>query len=122
MIRGLGIDLCGIARIEKVITERPRFLERVYTPAERARIAERGAQTAAGYFAAKEAVAKALGTGFVGFGFGDISIEPDEQGKPVATLTGGALARLLAVGGASVYVSITHEGGTAAAVAIIEAE
>ena len=122
MLRGLGLDLCEIRRIEKVIGDRPRFLARVYTAKEREAIARKGAQTAAGYFAAKEAVAKALGTGFVGFGFGDISIEPDDLGRPVARLSGGAAARLMAIGGVTVFVSITHDGGMAAAVAVIEGE
>ena len=67
MILGLGMDLIEVPRIAEMI-KTDRFLQRIYTPAERAAIAEKGAQTAAGYFAAKEAVAKALGTGFTGFG------------------------------------------------------
>ncbi len=126
MILGLGVDLCRIERIAKAI-ERPRFLERVYTPAERARIeaageARRG-ELAAGLFAAKEAVAKALGTGFNGFFADAVQIMPDDLGRPVCVLTGGALARAQTLAGGApfrVWVSITHEGGFAAAQAIIE--
>ena len=90
------------------------------TPAERARIARRGSETAAGLFAAKEAVSKALGTGFRGFGFQDIEVIPDAMGRPVCGLTGGALARLRAMGGLRVWVSISHSGGFAMAVAVVE--
>ena len=114
MMLGLGCDLCDVARIERAL-ENPRFLERVYTPAERARIARRGSETAAGLFAAK-----ALGTGFWGFGFQDIEVIPDAMGRPVCGLTGGALERLQAMGGLRVWVSISHSGGFAMAVAVVE--
>lgn len=120
MIRGLGIDLMDVSRIEGALNQHPRFMERVYSPAEQRAIMERGAETAAGYFAAKEAVAKALGTGFRGFSMKDISIENDEWGCPAAHLSAGALERFLALGGERVLVSITHVGGQAAAVAVIE--
>ena len=120
MILGLGTDLIDIARIERAMERHPRFLERVYTEAERSAIARKGAQTAAGYFAAKEAVSKALGTGFRGFSMADISVEPDELGRPVARLSGGALKRMEAVGGKRMLVSIAHAGGFASAVAVLE--
>ena len=119
MIAGLGIDLCEIARIEKAL-DRSRFLARVFTDGERERIARRGAKTAAGLFAAKEAVAKALGSGFDGFGPADVEILWDDAGRPSCRLTGGAEARLRAIGGAEAFVSITHDAGMAAAVAVIE--
>lgn len=65
MVLGLGLDLVEIGRIAKAC-EKPHFRARIFTPAENARIDERGAQTAAGIFAAKEAVVKALGTAFAG--------------------------------------------------------
>lgn len=122
MIRGIGLDLCEIARIERAI-EKEHFLKRVFTPGERARIrgasdARRG-EIAAGIFAAKEAVAKALGTGFDGFGPDAVEILPDAKGRPACALRGRALEL---AGSGSVHVSITHERGMAAAVAIIESE
>ena len=127
MILGIGLDLCGLERMSRAI-EKPHFVDRVYTPAEAERI--RGAslnrrpEIAAGLFAAKEAVAKALGTGLTGFGPADIEVTPDDAGCPRCTLSGGALARasLLCGEGAlfNVWVSITHDRGTAAAVAVIE--
>ncbi len=126
MILGVGIDLCEIARMEAAL-EKPRFAERVFTPAERARLdaarGKRRAEVAAGLFAAKEAVAKALGTGFVGFGPWDVEIVPDPAGRPVCRLLNGAAARAAALvegGEWTVHVSITHENGAAAAVAVAE--
>ena len=126
MILGVGLDLCDIARIAGAI-ERPRFLERVYTPAERTRIeaamGKRKDEIAAGLFAAKEAAAKALGTGFDGFGPGEIEILPDDRGRPRCHLRGGAdeAARVLSGGAYAIHLSITHESGMAAATAILEA-
>ena len=128
MILGIGLDLCDIGKIERAI-ERPRFLERVYTPAERARIeaapGARRAEIAAGMFAAKEAVAKALGTGFVGFFADAIEILPDAAGRPLCRLDGGARERALSLCGGNpyaVWVSVTHDAGFAAANAILESK
>ena len=122
MIRGIGLDLCDIGRMAKAI-EKERFLERVYTERERERIRiasdVRRGEIAAGLFAAKEAVAKALGMGFDGFGPADIEIVPDESGRPVCTLYHRA-AELLGTG--RIWVSITHESGMAAATAVREEE
>jgi len=120
LIAGLGLDICEIARIEKAM-ENPRFLARILTEGERERVSRRGANTAAGLFAAKEAVAKALGSGFDGFGFQDVEILWDEAGRPTCRLTGGAAERLRRIGGGNVFISITHDAGVAAAVAVVEA-
>ena len=117
----MGTDICRIERIAAAIAK-PRFLERVYTVAERERILAamggRRAEIAAGLFAAKEAVAKALGTGFDGFFADAVAILPDGR-----VLSGGALERAKALcgeGGFAVWVSISHEDGLAAATAILE--
>ena len=126
MILGIGLDLCEIHRIEKAIA-RAHFLERVFTAAERARILSvsgpRRGEIAAGLFAAKEAVSKALGTGIAGFGPADIEITPDAAGCPRCALHGGALDRARALAGGDsfrLWVSITHEQGMAAATAVME--
>ena len=125
MIFGIGIDLCEIERMRRAI-EKERFLCRVFTEREQTRILEasgvRRGEIAAGLFAAKEAVAKALGTGIAGFGFADIEIVPDDLGRPVCALHGGAAARAeqLCGGGWRVFVSITHERDMAAATAVLE--
>ena len=121
MILGTGLDIADIPRIKKAL-DNPRFLERVFQEEERARIAARGAQTAAGVFAAKEAVAKALGTGFTGFGPWDIRLTWSETGAPRVTLAGGAEERRRALGGGRIHLSITHCGDLAAAVAIVTDE
>lgn len=120
MILGVGLDLIEVERIAKAI-EKPHFLERIYSEEERECIARKGAQTAAGYFAAKEAVAKALGTGFAGFGPWDICVHCDELGKPEAVLKNKALSQINELGG-KLTISITHTAGMAAAVAIWSAD
>jgi len=122
MIAGVGTDLCQTSRIAEAL-ENERFLNRLYTPAERERLEnlcpERRAERAAGMFAAKEAVAKALGTGFSGFGFSDVEILYDDAGKPFVRLRNGALER---ADDASVHISISHDGGFALAFAVLERE
>ena len=119
---GVGVDLCGVARIERAI-EKEHFYERVFTPEERAYLNQKGkgrAQSAAAMFAAKEAVAKALGTGFSGGVMTwNISVVHNEKGAPVAELTGAAKERLEQIGGAGVQISLSHEGDSAIAFAVI---
>jgi len=110
MIIGIGVDLCDIRRVEKVLARfGDRFIERVFTQAERERARRRTqalhAATFAKRFAAKEACAKALGTGFAqGVFHSDMGVVNLPSGRPTMVLTGGALARLQA---------ITPEGRTA---------
>ena len=114
MCKGIGIDLCEIARMQTLLDE-GRSLRRMFTEEEQAYIAGKGAsaaQTMAGMFAAKEAVLKALGTGMT-IPMTDIVISHTELGQPVATLTGKAAAF-----GGTMLVSITHEAGMAAAFAV----
>jgi holo-[acyl-carrier protein] synthase len=129
MIIGLGSDLCDARRIAAVLERHgDRFLDRIFTPAERAK-AERRAnriETYAKRFAAKEACAKALGTGFrKGVFFRDMGVVNLPSGRPTMKLTGGALARLKAITPpgheATIDVSLTDEGPTAQAIVIIQA-
>ena len=126
MILGVGIDLCDIERMGRAI-EKGHFVDRVFAPAEAERVRAaselRRPELAAGLFAANEAVAKALGTGFNGFGAADVEIVPDAAGRPCCTLRRGALERANALAQGQpfgVWVSITHEKGYAAAMAILE--
>jgi holo-[acyl-carrier protein] synthase len=101
MILGVGTDLIDIRRIERTLNRfGERFLERVFTAAERAR-AEARYDRAAAYakrYAAKEACAKALGTGFrQGVYWRDIGVLNRPSGQPILRLTGGAAARLAAL-------------------------
>jgi holo-[acyl-carrier protein] synthase len=101
MIIGLGNDIIDIRRIEKAIERYgDRFLDRIFTPVERAK-SDRRAARAASYakrFAAKEACAKALGTGMSqGVFWRDMGVVNLASGRPTVALTGGALARLVAI-------------------------
>jgi holo-[acyl-carrier protein] synthase len=103
MILGLGSDICDIRRIEAAIARHgERFLSRVFTATERAKAARRferiQAATYAKRFAAKEAAAKALGTGFrKGVFFSDLGVVNLPSGQPTLQMTGGAAARLAAI-------------------------
>ncbi len=129
MIIGMGSDLCDVRRIEKSIARfGERFLDRIFTPKERERSErrKRSAESYAKRFAAKEACAKALGTGFrAGVFFRDLGVVNLPSGKPTMKLTGGALARLNALipAGfeAQIDLTITDEGPLAQAIVIISA-
>ena len=129
MILGIGTDLIDIRRIEQTIARHgERFINRIYTEAERAR-AERKANridTYAKRFAAKEACAKALGTGFrQGVFFRDMGVVNLPSGKPTLQLTGGALARLAAITPdgyeAQIDLALTDEYPLAQAFVVISA-
>lgn len=130
MILGIGSDLCDIRRIEKVLERHgERFIARVFTPVERAKAERRAGRvdTYAKRFAAKEACAKALGTGFRrGVFFRDLGVVNLPSGRPTMALTGGALARLQAItpGGmeARIDVSLTDEWPFAQAFVVISAQ
>ncbi len=129
MIIGLGSDIIDARRIGRVIDKYgERFLERIYTPAERAKAEGRKncVETYAKRYAAKEACAKALGTGFRrGVFWRDLGVVNLPGGKPTMRLTGGALKRLEAITPvgckASIALSLTDEGPTAQAIVIISA-
>jgi holo-[acyl-carrier protein] synthase len=129
MIIGLGSDICDARRVAQVLERHgERFLNRIFTPAERAKADRRAnrVETYAKRFAAKEACAKALGTGFRGGVFWrDMGVVNLPSGKPTMLLTGGARARLEAITPqgheARIDVSLTDEGPTAQAIVIIQA-
>jgi holo-[acyl-carrier protein] synthase len=129
MIIGLGSDLIDIRRIEKTLERHgERFIERIFTPVERA-AAERRVTKAATYakrFAAKEACAKALGTGLrAGVFWRDMGVVNLPGGRPTLELTGGAAARLLAITpagfAARIDLTLTDDYPLASAVVIISA-
>ena len=118
MIKGLGLDLCGISRMEKLLGDE-RFLNRYFGEDEIAYIRSKGknaAQTMAGIYAAKEAFSKALGTG-IAFELKEIRICHDAAGKPGYILSGKAeeLGQ-----GDSFLLSVSHDAGMAAAVCVRE--
>jgi len=123
-MKGLGIDLCEISRIEAAIAKNDRFLERWYTQEEQEYIracGKTGAQSAAAMFAAKEAFLKAVGTGIGrGIALTEIAVDHDELGAPQYMLTGAAAQKIGEMGAQRAWLSISHEGGMAAAVCVIE--
>jgi len=129
MIIGLGSDICDVRRIASVLDRHgERFLGRIFTAAERAKAEGRAnrVETYAKRFAAKEACAKALGTGFRrGVFWRDIAVVNLPSGRPTMKLTGGALMRLQTITPpgceAKIDVSLTDEGPTAQAIVIISA-
>ncbi len=130
MILGIGSDFCDARRIEKSI-ERfgARFTERVFTTLERAKAERRArpAETYAKRFAAKEACAKALGTGIArGVFWRDMGVVNLPSGQPTLELTGGAAARLKEMVPEGyeprIALSLTDEGPLSAAYVIISAE
>ncbi len=130
MILGLGSDITDVQRIARVLDRHgERFLDRVFTPTERARAERRKnrVETYAKRFAAKEACAKALGTGIRrGVWWRDMGVVNLPSGRPTMQLTGGALARLKAITPqgceARIDLTISDEGALAQALVIISAE
>jgi holo-[acyl-carrier protein] synthase len=129
MIVGLGSDLSDIRRIEKTLARHgERFTHRIFTELERTR-SERKADRAASYakrFAAKEACAKALGTGMRrGVFWRDMGVVNLRSGQPTMALTGGAQARLLEIMPAGcrpvIHLTLTDDHPYAQAFVIVEA-
>jgi holo-[acyl-carrier protein] synthase len=130
IVLGLGSDLCNITRIESSIARfGDRFLDRIYTDIERAKADKRVMTRAATYakrFAAKEACAKALGTGLRrGVFWRDMGVVNLPSGAPTLALTGGAAARLaeLTPSGYSavIHLTITDDHPWAQAIVLITA-
>src|SRR6185436_20922734 len=112
MIVATGIDIIEISRIEEVFERRgSRFRDRVFTDAEIAYCEPRGSKFAsyAARFAAKEAMMKALGTGWSnGVAWRDVEVLRGEKGAPSITLRGRALERFSLLGARKAHISMTH--------------
>ena len=129
MILGIGSDIADARRIAKVIDRHgERFLDRVFTPIERTRADRRRnrVETYTKRFAAKEACAKALGTGLrAGVWWRDMGVVNLPGGRPTMELTGGALRRLQVITPTGyeprIDVTITDEGPMAHAFVVISA-
>ena len=122
----LGIDLAEVGRMAAVLDRwGERFLMRVFEPGElnrKRRHPRAFAEHVAGRFAAKEAAMKALGTGWRGLTFREITVRRDPRGKPVLQFQGRALERARGLKVVSAEVSITHTSETAAAVVALLTE
>ncbi len=130
MIIGIGSDLCSIERIQRSLDRfGDRFINRVFTEAERARAEKRPFTRAGTYakrFAAKEAFSKAVGTGFKrGVFMRDIGVVNKSSGEPTLVLTGGAKERLDALiparHAAQIQLTMTDDHPFAMAIVIIAA-
>lgn len=122
MIRGIGVDVVAVARLRRWLDDE-RLLKRYFAGKERDAIYQRrdgAALSLAARFAAKEAFAKALGTGFRGFGLRDVWVVNDALGKPELHVSGNAAQALARIGGTRLWLSLTHEQEHAIAMVVIE--
>lgn len=122
MISGIGVDIVEIGRVERALTRHPRLKERLFTQTER-EYCETHARPFVHYalrFAAKEAVAKVLGTGMRRFRWRDIEVRRDGNGKPYPELYGGAAEAAEGAGVTRIYLSLsyTHASAVASAIAV----
>ncbi len=113
----IGIDIVKIERIEKFISKHPQKALKRFLHEEEIALAANSPQTIAGFYAAKEAVSKALGSGISAeCGFMDIKIHKDKKGAPYFTLSRAVTEKYHIE---ETALSITHDGGFAIAVATI---
>jgi len=126
LIYGIGNDVIEVKRVKNTIEKNPRFLAKYFTESEREYFNKRkmSPQTIAGYFSAKEAVSKAMGTGFRVFNMSDIEIAKDAWGKPEIVLIGKAFEYAKDNDIGSILISISHSEkyATAMAVAVLKEE
>jgi holo-[acyl-carrier protein] synthase len=123
MVKGVGTDLVEVARIERSLAKHgDRFAERILSAKEYAgyEISNKPADYVAKRFAVKEAVSKALGTGFsAGITWKDIELEHLESGQPYAVLHAKAKAKMEDFGAEGVYISLSDEAGLVSAFAVL---
>lgn len=111
---GVGTDVVDIAKFEAAITRTPSLVARLFTPAE----ATLNVQSLAARFAAKEALAKALGAPG-NLEWHDAEVVSLPSGQPTMVLRGTCLARATELGGTTTHLSLSHDGGIATAVLIL---
>ena len=116
MIVGVGIDVVDVARFADSLDRTPGLAERLFTPAER----RLGMSSLAARFAAKEAVAKALGAPS-GLHWHDAEVVSADSGEPSLTIKGSVAERAAELGVKTWHVSLSHDAGMASAVVIAEA-
>ncbi len=115
MIAGVGIDVVDVARFVATLERVPALRERLFTPDER----ELPAASLAARFAAKEAIAKALGAP-PGMSWQDATVRRVAGTQPVVEVTGTVLARATELGIARFHLSISHDAGIASAMVVAE--
>lgn len=124
MIKGIGIDLIELERLDKAIKKNEKFLEKIFSKAELSFIESRSynKSTISGIFSSKEAVSKALGTGISGFDWKDIEISHTSLGKPIVELKGKAKELSDRLGISAISLSISHDKEKAVSIAIAEGD
>lgn len=124
MIFGIGTDIVAVERFQRFIdTGKSAVIERLFTAAERSRCANRkdAASCMAARFAAKEAFLKALGTGLRGgISWLNMEVSNNTLGKPELGLSGKAAEQFQLNGLVSVHLSLSHDGGNAIAMVVLE--
>jgi holo-[acyl-carrier protein] synthase len=115
VIVGVGIDVVDVARFGQTLERTPRLLHRLFTDAE----ASLPLASLAARFAAKEALAKALGAP-VGLRWSDCTVVKDGAGRPELAVTGTVAARAAALGAVHLHLSLSHDAGIASAVVVAE--
>jgi holo-[acyl-carrier protein] synthase len=127
VIAGIGVDLVDVPRMERLLSRRSaeRFISRVFC-AEEIAVSQRAPHPAEAYaarFAAKEALVKALGTGFSrGISPGQIHMVGGERSKPFIELAGAARQKAHALHVVAIHVSVTHTPASACAMVVLESE
>ena len=116
MIIGIGVDVVGIDRFEARLAATPALRQRLFTRAEQ----DLPVRSLAARFAAKEALAKALGAP-PGLSWQDVTIPARGGEPPTVQVTGAVAARMSALGGDRVWLSLSHDGGVAVASVVVEA-
>ncbi|MCU1658827.1 MAG: acpS [Pseudonocardiales bacterium] len=121
MIVGVGIDVVPVARFAEALDRTPTLAARLFSDEElvTASGAARSAESLAARFAAKEALAKALGAGG-GMAWTDAEVHTDDRGRPSLTVRGTVAERAATLGVTRWHVSMSHDGGIAAATVIAE--
>lgn len=121
MIVGIGTDIIEIERISEAIDNNQRFISKIFTENEIELFKSKAMkiETIAGNFAAKEAISKAIGTGFRGIGFKDLEILRDKNGKPVVNISDKA-KKLINNEKVIIHISISHNRSSAIAFATME--
>ena len=124
MIYGIGVDIAATERFQRFIDNgNSAIMERLFTQSERSLCGNRkdAASCLAARFAAKESFLKALGTGLRdGISWQDMEVTNNALGKPELTLSGKAEEQILANGVVRVHVSLSHDGGSAIAMVVLE--
>ena len=115
MIVGIGVDVAKISRLEEALERTPRLAGRLFADSERGR----PIRSLAGCFAAKEAVAKALGAP-PGLRWTDAVISHDARGKPMLEVSGTVAAAAARLGVTDWHVSISHDAGICVAMVVAE--